>query len=408
MVCSISKQEIRIAIEKAKDYYCPILAPKTVGYYMSVWDKLSAYADTFPEDSNVDIERFYELITHVPAFTRPETSWLKTQARAVFSILDIHNGKTPKREYYYKKRIYSGIFQEELDIYLKYCASLGKKSETIRSETVLLSDFLIAMESFGITSLPDITAEDLLSFLNELNSDYSDQWKRAHAYTIRKFLCCPDLKLSFSYDLNALLLGFRHSKHQRLESYYTVDEIKAVMSAVDRDTKWGKTIYVMMLLACIYGLRVSDIRNLLLESIHWEERTISFYQIKTRRYVELPLIDEVALSILDYLKNVRPISDDPHVFLRHTRPFIPYSQKDNFGSKVSHYFKKAGVNTEGKHHGLHSMRHSLATNLLGDDTAVNEIAFILGHASIKSTKPYIWSDIKHLKMCALEVDCYDR
>ena len=82
---------------------------------------------------------------------------------------------------------------------------------------------------------------------------------------------------------------------------------------------------------------------------------------------------------------------------------MPYSRKDNFGSKVSYYFKKAGVNTDEKHHGLHSMRHSLATNLLGENTAINEIASILGHSSAKSTKRYIWSDIKHLKLCALEV-----
>lgn len=408
MVCSISKQDIRIAIEKAKDYYCPILAPKTVGYYTNVWDKLTVYADTFSDGSSVDIEKFYELTTHAPAFTRPETSWLKLQARAIFSILDIQEGETPKREYYYKKQSYNGAFQEALSTYLKYRVSSGKKSETIRTETVLLSDFLSVMEGYGISSLPDITAEDLINFLHGLNPDYSDQWKRAHAYTVRKFLNCPDLKLTFSYDLDALLLGYRHSKHQRLESYYTVDEIKAVMAAVERDTKWGKTIYAMMLLACVYGLRVSDIRNLLLESIHWKERTINFYQVKTNRYVELPLTDETILALLDYLKNVRPESGDPHVFLRHTRPYIPYSQKDNFGSKVSYYFQKAGVNTKGKHHGLHSMRHSLATNLLGNNTAVNEIASILGHSSIKSTRPYIWSDIKHLKMCALEVDSYDR
>ena len=91
------------------------------------------------------------------------------------------------------------------------------------------------------------------------------------------------------------------------------------------------------------------------------------------------------------------------MFIRHTRPYMPYSRKDNFGSKVSYYFKKAGVNTDGKHHGLHSMRHCLATNLLGENTTINEIASILGHSSAKSTKRYIWSDIKHLKLCALEV-----
>lgn len=406
MVDSISKQEIQDAVEKAKDYFSPILAPKTVSYYTSVWDKLLVYADNSPDRLKVDIRDFYELVTHAPAYTRPETSWLRTQARAVLSLLDIHEGNTPKREYYYKTRAYDGAFQNELNVYLESRIAAGKKSETLRSETILVGDFLIAMENLGISALADVTAEDLLKFLNGLNPDFSDQWKRAHAYTARKFLHCPALGLIFPYDIDALLLGYRHSRHQRLESCYTAEEIKSVMDAVDRNTKWGKTIYAMMLLACVYGLRVSDIRSLQFQSIHWKEKTISLYQIKTRRYVELPLTDETMFALLDYLKNVRPESDDPHVFLRHTRPYAPYSSKDNFGSKVSYYFKKSGVNTDGKHHGLHSMRHSLATNLLGNDTAVNEIASILGHSSTRSTKPYIWSDIKHLKMCALEVDSY--
>lgn len=406
MVNSISKQEIQDAVEKAKKYFSSILAPKTVSYYTGVWNKLLAYTDHSPDGSNIDIKAFYEMVTHAPAYTRPDTSWLKTQARAVFALLDIHEGNIPKREYYYKKKTYDGAFKKELITYLENRSTEGKKSETIRSETILLSNFLASMEKFGISDIADVTAEELLKFLNELNQDFSDQWKRAHAYAVRKFLNCPALGLTFSYDIDVLLLGYRHSKKQRLGSYYTVEEIKAVMNAVDWDTKWGKTIYAMMLLACVYGLRVSDIRELQFTSIHWKERTIRLYQIKTNHYVELPLTDEIMLALLDYIKNVRPESDDPHVFLRHTRPYIPYSSKDNFGSKVACYFKKSGVNTDGKHHGLHSMRHSLATNLLGEDTTVNEIAAILGHSSAKSTKPYIWSDIKHLKMCALEVDSY--
>ena len=406
MVNFISKQEIKTAIEKSKDYFSSILAPKTVSYYTSVWDKLLFYADNSPDSLKVDIRTFYEFVTHVPAYTRPETSWLRTQARAILSLLDIHEGNMPKREYYYKKTTYAGSFQNELTTYLESRIAEGKKSETIRSETILVIDFLVAMETFGISTLTNVTAADLLQFLNGLTPDFSDQWKRAHAYTIRKFLNCPTLALTFPYDIDALLLGYRHSRHQRLDSCYTAEEIKSVMSAVDRNTRWGKTIYAMMLLACVYGLRVSDIRELQLQSIHWNEKIISLYQIKTRRYIELPLTDETTLALLDYLKNVRPESDNAHVFLCHTRPYVPYSSKDNFGSKISYYFKKSGVNTDGKHHGFHSMRHSLATNLLGDDTAVNEIASILGHSSARSTKSYIWSDIKHLKMCALEVGSY--
>ena len=49
-----------------------------------------------------------------------------------------------------------------------------------------MGDFLIAMENLGISALADVTAGDLLKFLNGLNPDFSDQWKRAHAYTVRK------------------------------------------------------------------------------------------------------------------------------------------------------------------------------------------------------------------------------
>ena len=67
------------------------------------------------------------------------------------------------------------------------------------------------------------------------------------------------------------------------------------------------------------------------------------------------------------------------------------------------YFKLAGVDTKGKHHGLHSLRHSLATNLFESGTPVNEIAVILGHTSAASTKAYVWSDIERLRIAALEV-----
>jgi integrase len=75
---------------------------------------------------------------------------------------------------------------------------------------------------------------------------------------------------------------------------------------------------------------------------------------------------------------------------------------------LSAFFKKANVKTEGKHHGLHAMRHSLATELLNDDVPISEIATILGHSSLQSTTKYIWSDLKRLKVAAMEVAPYGK
>lgn len=121
------------------------------------------------------------MMTQVEAYTRPDTQWRRTQARVILVLLDLHEGNAPKREYYYKKSVYDGKFRNELNIYLTGRTASGKKSETIRRETILIRDFLIFLEKSGIASIADITPENLLEFLRRLSPDYSDQWKRSYA-----------------------------------------------------------------------------------------------------------------------------------------------------------------------------------------------------------------------------------
>ncbi|WP_459771510.1 tyrosine-type recombinase/integrase, partial [Alkalibacterium sp. s-m-28] len=71
---------------------------------------------------------------------------------------------------------------------------------------------------------------------------------------------------------------------------------------------------------------------------------------------------------------------------------------------VAKYFNLANINIDDKHCGLHSMRHSLATELSNQTIPITEVKNILGHTSIQSTKQYIWSNIDQLKKAALEVD----
>ena len=97
------------------------------------------------------------------------------------------------------------------------------------------------------------------------------------------------------------LTGLHSRKHERLASFYTAEEIRMVMNAVDRNTPWGKTIYLMMLLACVYGMRSSDIKNIKLDDINWTDRIIKVSQYKTKRMAALPLIEEVTYALLDYI-----------------------------------------------------------------------------------------------------------
>ena len=77
-----------------------------------------------------------------------------------------------------------------------------------------------------------------------------------------------------------------------------------------------------------------------------------------------------------------PGSDCPQVFLRHTAPIGPFSDQDHLHQILVKHARAAHVPLgEKRRHGMHSLRHTLATRLLEDGTPVEQIADILGHQS---------------------------
>jgi site-specific recombinase XerD len=64
--------------------------------------------------------------------------------------------------------------------------------------------------------------------------------------------------------------------------------------------------------------------------------------------------------------------------------------------------RKAGIEIQdGKKHGPHALRHSLASALLEDNTPLPVISEILGHTNTNSTSVYLKIDINQLRNCSL-------
>ena len=78
---------------------------------------------------------------------------------------------------------------------------------------------------------------------------------------------------------------------------------------------------------------------------------------------------------------------------------------ESFYTVLTRYLKLADIHVQPETmHGMHSLRHSLASRMLREDIPIGTIADIMGHASIQSTKDYLQIDTEHLRGCALEVD----
>jgi integrase/recombinase XerD len=149
------------------------------------------------------------------------------------------------------------------------------------------------------------------------------------------------------------------------------------------------------------GIRVSDIKNLKKEDFYWEEKKLIFTQSKTKNPLSLPLTPEVGWAVIDYLKYGRPNIDSPYLFIRHAAPFGPFSEGANLHGVIERYMTLAHLPKLNKKRGMHSLRHTMASQLLEKDTPLSTIAGLLGHLDINSTAVYLKVGIHKLKECAL-------
>jgi site-specific recombinase XerD len=125
--------------------------------------------------------------------------------------------------------------------------------------------------------------------------------------------------------------------------------------------------------------------------------------------VQLPLLKEVGWAVIDYIRHGRPACDCPQVFVRHTAPIGAFSDQDHLHQILVKHARVAHVAVGGhRRHGMHSLRHSLATRLMEDGTPVEQIADILGHRSVASTGVYLKSSLGLLAACALDPDAPGR
>jgi site-specific recombinase XerD len=197
----------------------------------------------------------------------------------------------------------------------------------------------------------------------------------------------------------------KSTRQARIPSVWDPAEVTKILQAIDRGNPCGKRDYATILLITRLGLRGVDVKRLRFADLDWPGNRLSMVQAKTGRRVVLPLLKDVGWAIIDYVQHGRPACDCPEVFVRHTAPIGPFSDQDHLHQILAKHARAAHVPLgEERRHGMHSLRHTLATRLLEDGTPVEQIADILGHQQVASTGAYLKSSLRLLAQCALDPD----
>ena len=203
-------------------------------------------------------------------------------------------------------------------------------------------------------------------------------------------------------SISTCLDGIQNRRYVPLVSYFEEDEIRRMEGCIARSSSLGKRNYAMFLLASRLGLRRFDVVNMKLSNIDWDRNEISLVQQKTQNGIVLPLIAEVGEALVDYLTNGRPKSTSSFVFLSETKRDRPVTEH-TFTTLVSDCMRDAGIDIRERHHGPHSLRHSLATHLMKKKIKMPVIKDILGHTTTEPTYAYLAIDHDSLLLCSMDV-----
>lgn len=305
---------------------------------------------------------------YLPSFSRPLSGEVPERLRSVFEAYSSH---------LVQRRLAPGTRRGHICVIKKFMTGLS-------------------VEDIGNLSVEDVTAH------MEACSWMTAQTRAGILYTIRTFVRWAAREGVCSPAVAASMPIIPGHKHASLPSAYASSEVASMVAAMGRECP--RRDRAMLLLASVLGIRAGDVRALRLGNIDWRAREIRFTQAKTGTPMRLPLPDEVMLALADYLRNERPEGADEHVFLHHRAPHNNFEGTQNaFHYVATAAFGRASVDTSGKHHGMHSLRHSAATNMLSTGTPYPVISGILGHSNANTTRKYMAIDVERLRPFSLEV-----
>ena len=136
----------------------------------------------------------------------------------------------------------------------------------------------------------------------------------------------------------------------------------------------------LMMLRC--GLRVSEVAQLQLAQIDWEQPALHIVQGKGRKDRRVYMSPDLVASLHSCLAQHPGDPAQGYVFWNRKRPQQPLSVKA-IQKKMERYAKAAGITAS-----CHSLRHTFASNLLEHGAEVVAIRDFLGHSQIASSERY--------------------
>ena len=325
----------------------------------------------------------------------------KRRKRAVFILIHCSEDKSIYRQKTYWPCAFHDAFESPFLCFIDERKKHDLALATINRDISTLNYFSKYLGISGATGLDAITPAVIQGFMKWLASQKNLPTLKSATASLRALLKYLNRSGYLPQDYSPAVLTVRCRK--TIPSVYNADEIARMLESFDQSSAVAVRNYAMVLMAVRLGMRASDICSLEFQDIHWDRNTIEFITEKTGKATVLPLTADVGNAVIKYLKDVRPASKSPHVFLRMQAPYVRLNPAA-MHNIVTRAFREAGIIVNsGRRHGPYALRASLATGMLEKNVPLPVIAETLSHSSTDTTKIYLKVDMPHLRRIALDV-----
>ena len=381
--------------------------PSTLKWYRGCWRRLERWFATHAvEEFSLDVAMAWVDEACGGFFAKEQAGTLKQTDVYVFRVAamldDFAVHGSVLRRY---SRTVSKLSAEQTDVLAQFQAWLwaeGCAVSTVRAYGTVAGEFLAFTGTRG--GLGGLDGGVIGAFVATL-AGYQAKTVEHKLCAVRSLLWFAAAEGLIGEGVLDTVPSVKSVRQARVPSVWDPVDVAKVVEAIDRANPSGKRDYAIVLLICRLGLRAVDVKRLEFADLDWPGNQLSVVQAKTGRRVVLPLLKDVGWAIIDYVRDGRPESDCPQVFLRHTAPIGPFSDQDHLHQILVKHARAAHVGLgEQRRRGMHSLRHTLATRLMEDGTPVERISEILGHQSVESTGVYLKSSLRLLAKCALDPD----
>ncbi|QTY27577.1 tyrosine-type recombinase/integrase [Flavobacterium sp. CS20] len=296
-------------------------------------------------------------------------------------------------------------YQKLAESFYQYQKRLGYVENSYKARFNYLNEFLQWLEQQGLLDITQIQAPEINRYYSYISSRpskkdggaLSQKTTHSHMRIIRDLF--EMLLRNGEIQINPCsTLNFPYPKISEERTVLDQDEIKELYQATE-------TAQERAILSLAYGcgLRVGELVKCNIEDIRLREKILIVPQGKGNKRRVVPMSSGVGKDLANYYYNERDELTKGRDYKPNQNAFILHSRggrmnKDTYNKHLKKLIERTGnLEMKEKQITVHSLRHSIATHLLEQGIAVEQVRMFLGHSQLETTQIYTHISKEQLK-----------